>query len=85
MMKLRRILRFLTHDFGTYTQLLGRRSEELDHPLAQGITDQEVGFRVAELVVAVTGVGRVLGKSNEIMGLDLAESPQERPADNAAE
>ena len=49
--------------------LLGRR-KEFDHTLAQGIADQEIRFGVAELVVSVSWIGRVLGKANEVVGFN---------------
>ena len=54
--------------------------QELDHPLAECVADEEVALGVAEPVVAVAGVGGFLGRASEVGGRDEQDvSAQLRP------
>jgi len=48
------------------------RAQEILHALTEHVPDQEISLRVAELVVAMTGIGQVFRLAHEIMRLDEA-------------
>src|ERR1035438_8513132 len=56
--------------FSCSFELLRHRREELDHALAQSITDQEICFRIAEFVMAMPGVRRIFGAADEVVRFD---------------
>ena len=47
-----------------------RRREQFLHALAQSVANQKIGLGVGELVMSVSGTGRILGFPHEVMGLD---------------
>lgn len=44
--------------------------QKLDHALAQSVADQEIGFRVAEFVMAVPGIRRIFGAADKVVRFD---------------